>query len=137
MAASRIGECSAGTSLAWDAAFFTSPVQQVRNSNTCTSGNRTRNPLNRILRRVVITDYSLSSFEIDLFDDIHAKVNQSIQFVEFQLPTSKYLLLWTIVSGNLTESNKFHTDYGYVLDMGYGHGMGTFKKIEELELQYK
>ncbi|KAK8993299.1 hypothetical protein V6N11_033400 [Hibiscus sabdariffa] len=35
------------------------------------------------------SDYSLSSLEIDLFGDIHAKVNQSIQFVEFQLPTSK------------------------------------------------
>ncbi|KAK8617386.1 hypothetical protein V6N13_080302 [Hibiscus sabdariffa] len=72
MPASRTGECSAGRSLASDAAFFTSPVQKSIESDS-TLGS----------------DYSLSSLEIDLFGDIHAKVNQSIQFVEFQLPTSK------------------------------------------------
>ncbi|KAK8611109.1 hypothetical protein V6N13_131172 [Hibiscus sabdariffa] len=91
MAASRIGECIARRSLAWDVAFFTSAgVLNPEELSLVNNGYRMSETVTHILQEVeqefckstesnstLDSDYSLSSLEIDLFDDMRASVQKS------------------------------------------------------------
>ncbi|GMI84857.1 hypothetical protein HRI_002155000 [Hibiscus trionum] len=91
IAASRIGECSARRSLAWDAAFFTSPgVLNPEELSLVNNGYRKSETVTHVLPGIeqefwkstesdstLDSDYSLSSLEIDLFDDMRASMQKS------------------------------------------------------------
>ncbi|KAK8994493.1 hypothetical protein V6N11_045580 [Hibiscus sabdariffa] len=91
MAASRIAECSARRSLAWDAAFFTSPgVLNPEELFLVNNGYRKSETVTHLLPGIeqefwkstesdstLDSDYSLSSLEIDLFDDMRASMQKS------------------------------------------------------------
>ncbi|XP_038993189.1 uncharacterized protein LOC120116859 [Hibiscus syriacus] len=91
MAASRIGDCIARRSLAWDAAFFTSAgVLNPEELSLVNNGYRKSETVPHILPGIeqefwkstesdsaLDSDYSLSSLEIDLFDDMRASMQKS------------------------------------------------------------
>ncbi|GMJ11942.1 hypothetical protein HRI_004863400 [Hibiscus trionum] len=91
MAASRIDECIARRSLAWDVAFFTSAgVLNPEELSLVNNGYRKSETVTHILPEVeqeflkstesnstLDSDYSLSSLEIDLFDDMRTSMQKS------------------------------------------------------------
>ncbi|XP_039027679.1 uncharacterized protein LOC120161533, partial [Hibiscus syriacus] len=97
MTASRIGDCIARRSLAWDAAFFTSAGMltytwgtESRRVVLVNNGYRKSETVTHILPGIeqefwkstesdstLDSDYSLSSLEIDLFDDMRASMQKS------------------------------------------------------------
>ncbi|XWS66119.1 hypothetical protein CRYUN_Cryun05aG0172800 [Craigia yunnanensis] len=90
VAASRIGGCFARRSLAWDTAFFTSAgVLNPEELSIVNNGYKKSETLTHILPGIeefwkstesnstLDSDYSLSSLEIDLFDDMRASMQKS------------------------------------------------------------
>ncbi|KAE8676903.1 Detected protein of unknown function [Hibiscus syriacus] len=91
VAASRIGDCIARRSLAWDAAFFTSAgVLNPEEVCLVNNGYRKSETVPHILPGIeqefwkstesdstLDSDYSLLSLEIDLFDDMRASIQKS------------------------------------------------------------
>ncbi|XVF23713.1 hypothetical protein REPUB_Repub13aG0063500 [Reevesia pubescens] len=91
LAASRIGECIARRSLAWDTAFFTSAgVLNPEELSMVNKGYKKSETLTHILPEIVEellesagsnstmdSDYSLASLEIDLFVDMRASMQKS------------------------------------------------------------
>ncbi|XVE99386.1 hypothetical protein REPUB_Repub03eG0193700 [Reevesia pubescens] len=79
LAASRIGECIARRSLAWDAAFFTSAgVLNPEELSMVNKGYKKSETFTDILPAPGMdSDYSLASLEIELFDDMRASMQKS------------------------------------------------------------
>ncbi|KAA3454068.1 Arginine decarboxylase 1-like protein [Gossypium australe] len=136
MAASRIGECVARRSLAWDAAFFTSAgVLDPEELSLVNNGYKRSETVTHILpgtelefwkstesNSTMESEYSLSSLEIDLFDDMRASMHKSCKASDllkssskFQSQTGipnphcKYLLLSTILHVELNGGQSFST----------------------------
>ncbi|XWS56473.1 hypothetical protein CRYUN_Cryun09bG0088400 [Craigia yunnanensis] len=91
LAANRIGECISRRSLAWDTAFFTSAgVLDPEELSMVNNGYNKSETLTHMLPGIeeefwkstesnstMDSDYSLSSLEIDLFDDMRASMQKS------------------------------------------------------------
>ncbi|XP_040940396.1 uncharacterized protein [Gossypium hirsutum] len=104
MAASRIGECIARRSLAWDAAFFTSAgVLDPEELSLVNNGYKRSEIVTHILpgteeefwkstesNSTMESEYSLSSLEIDLFDDMRASMHKSCKASDLLKSSSKF-----------------------------------------------
>ncbi|KAH1030598.1 hypothetical protein J1N35_042772 [Gossypium stocksii] len=104
MAASRIGECIARRSLAWDAAFFTSAgVLDPEELSLVNNGYKKSETVSHILpgtdqefwkstesNSTMESEYSLSSLEIDLFDDMRASMHKSCKASDLLKSSSKF-----------------------------------------------
>ncbi|PPD68349.1 hypothetical protein GOBAR_DD34775 [Gossypium barbadense] len=104
MAASRIGECIARRSLAWDAAFFTSAgVLDPEELSLVNNGYKRSETVTHILpgteqefwkstesNSTMESEYSLSSLETDLFDDMRASMHKSCKASDLLKSSSKF-----------------------------------------------
>ncbi|KAG4110001.1 hypothetical protein ERO13_D13G022100v2 [Gossypium hirsutum] len=104
MAASRIGECIARRSLAWDAAFFTNAgVLDPEELSLVNNGYKRSETVTHILpgteqefwkstesNSTMESEYSLSSLETDLFDDMRASMHKSCKASDLLKSSSKF-----------------------------------------------